>query len=357
MGTFPGEDFFITFSKKRRRMKRITLKDLSEFLSLSTSTVSRALLNDKNISPATREKVLEAAEKMGYRPNAAALNLKYRKSGNIGFVVPEMITPFSSKVLQGIQEILYPLGYQVIITQSDEDPVLERKNLNVLEQFNVDGIILDPCHETYNEEVYTKIMERGTPMVFFDRIPGKSTHASKVVVNDYISSSLVVEHLISTGRKRIAHIRGPETIRNAGERAGGYERILKKYRLSDRDLTVQTTGMSFADGKNAVKMLLEKRIPFDGIFAFSDTLAIGAMNHLLSLGIKIPDEVSIASFSGTELATIVHPQLTTVEQPLIKMGNTAAELILEKINDASSAIRTVVLDSRLIYRDSTVTGH
>ncbi|MCS3531351.1 LacI family DNA-binding transcriptional regulator [Chryseobacterium sp. JUb7] len=334
-------------------MKRVTIKDLSKFLSLSTSTISRALLNDKNVNPETQKKVLEAAEKLGYKPNPTALNLKYGESKNIGLVVPEMITPFSSKVLQGIQEILYPLGYRVIITQSDEDPLIERKNLQLLEEFNVDGIIINMCHETYNEEIYKNIIERGTPIVFFDRIPGKSLEVSKVIVDDNIKASLVVEHLINTGKRKIAHIMGPTTIRNVIERANGYKRILTKHHIFNQDLIVETEGMMFEDGKNAVKKLLDKRVEFDSIFAFSDTLAIGAMNYLLSQGVKIPEEVSVASFSGTELATIVHPQLTSVEQPLIKMGSAAAELILEKIKDVSSPNRTILMDTDLVYRAST----
>lgn len=334
-------------------MKRVTIKDLSKFLSLSTSTISRALLNDKNVNPDTQKKVLEAAEKLGYKPNPTALNLKYGESKNIGLVVPEMITPFSSKVLQGIQEILYPLGYRVIITQSDEDPLIERKNLQLLEEFNVDGIIINMCHETYNEEIYKNIIERGTPIVFFDRIPGKSLEVSKVIVDDNIKASLVVEHLINTGKRKIAHIMGPTTIRNVIERANGYKRILTKHHIFNQDLIVETEGMMFEDGKNAVKKLLDKRVEFDSIFAFSDTLAIGAMNYLLSQGVKIPEEVSVASFSGTELATIVHPQLTSVEQPLIKMGSAAAELILEKIKDVSSPNRTILMDTDLVYRAST----
>ena len=335
-------------------MKRITIKDLSKFLSLSTSTISRALINDKNINPETQKRVLEAAKKLGYKPNPTALNLKYGQTKNIGFVVPEMITPFSSKVLQGIQNILYPLGYRVIIMQSDENPLIERKNLEHLEEFNVDGIIINLCHETYNEDVYKKIIDNNIPLVFFDRIPAKSLDVSKVIVDDHIKASLVVEHLIKTGRKRIAHIMGPSTIRNVIERANGYKRILEKHNISNPDLIVQTEGMTFEDGKNAIKKLLDKKVEFDSIFAFSDTLAIGAMNYLLEQNIKIPQDVSIASFSGTELSTIVHPQLTSVEQPLIKMGEKAAELILEKIKDISVSNKTIIMDTELVYRASTV---
>lgn len=335
-------------------MKRITIKDLSKFLSLSTSTISRALLNDKNINPETQKRVLEAAGKLGYKPNPTALNLKYGQTRNIGLVVPEMITPFSSKVLQGIQNILYPLGYRVIITQSEENPLIERKNILLLEEFNVDGIIINLCHETYNEDLYKEIMNRGIPFVFFDRIPSAALNVSKVVVDDNIKASLVVEHLINTGRKRIVHIMGPSTIRNAVEREMGYKRIVTKHNIFDPELIIKTDGMMFEAGKNAAKQLLEKNIEFDSIFAFSDTLAIGAMNYLLEQGIKIPEQVAVASFSGTELATIVHPKLTSVQQPLFKMGEAAAKLMVDAIKDRSATPQTIVMDTELIYRASTL---
>jgi len=334
-------------------MKRITIKDLAKHLLLSTSTISRALLNDTNIHPDTKKKVLDAAEQLGYRPNPTALNLKYGRSKNIGFVVPEMITPFASKVLRGIQSILYPLGYRIIITESDENPLIERKNLLLLEEFNVDGIIINLSHESHNHDLYQEIMDRGTPLVFFDRIPDPSLDASKVMVNDQIKSSLMIEHLLDTGRKRIAHIMGPSTIRNSAERAAGYKRILTKHGIFDPELLIKTEGSTFEHGRIAVQQLLDKKIAFDSIFAFTDTLAIGAMNYLLEQHIKIPEEVAIASFSGTELATIVHPQLTSVEQPLVQMGEIAAGLILEKIKDSEALSRTVVMDAELIYRAST----
>ncbi|WP_431608695.1 LacI family DNA-binding transcriptional regulator [Chryseobacterium sp. 'Rf worker isolate 10'] len=334
-------------------MRRITIKDLSKFLSLSTSTISRALLHDKNVNEETRKRVLDAAEKLGYKPNLTALNLQSGQSRTIGFVVPEMITPFSSSVLKGIQNILYPLGYRIIITQSDEDPLIERKNLQLLEEFNVDAIIINLCHETHNNEVYQNIMDKGTPLIFFDRIPHKSLDVSKVIIDDAIKASLMVEYLIKTGRKRIVHIMGPSTIRNAVERVNGYKRILMKYNIFDENLIIQTDGMTFEHGKKAVKQLLNKDIEFDSIFAFSDTLAMGAMNFLLEQKVRIPDEVAIASFSGTELSTMVYPQLTSVQQPLEKMGEEAAKLALEKIKNSSAPSQSILMDAELVYRAST----
>ncbi|MEJ5106446.1 MULTISPECIES: LacI family DNA-binding transcriptional regulator [Chryseobacterium] len=334
-------------------MKRITIKDLSKFLSLSTSTISRALLHDKNVNEETRKRILDAAEKLGYKPNLTALNLQSGQSKTIGFVVPEMITPFSAKVLKGIQNILYPLGYRIIITQSDEDSCIERKNLQLLEEFNVDAIIINLCHETYNNDIYQHIMKQGTPLIFFDRIPHESLDVSKVIVNDYIKASLMVEYLIKTGRKRIVHMMGPATIRNAMERVNGYKRILMKYNIFDENLIVQADGMTFEHGKKAIKQLISKNIEFDSIFAFSDTLALGAMNYLHEQKIRIPDDVAVASFSGTELSSMVFPQLTSVQQPLEKMGEIAAELALEKIKNNSSPSKCIMMDAELIYRAST----
>lgn len=335
-------------------MKRITIKDLAQYLSLSTSTISRALLNDKNINPDTKNRVIEASKKLGYKPNEAALNLKYGKTKSIGFVVPEMTTPFSAKVLQGIHNILYPLGYKVIILQSDEDPAQEKDNLLLLETFNVDGIIINLCHETYNQDIYQQIIDRGTPLVFFDRIPQNAMDVSKVLVNDYIKSSLMTEHLISCGRKNIVHLMGPSTVRNAVERAEGYKRVLIKHKLYNPQLILKANRVGFDDGRIAAQQLLDSKIKFDSIFAFTDTLAIGAMNYLQEQGIKIPEEVAIASFSGTELSTNVYPQLTSVEQPLIKMGETSAELIIEKIKDNTCPSQTIILDAKLVYRSSTL---
>ncbi|MCJ8165013.1 LacI family transcriptional regulator [Pontibacter sp. E15-1] len=335
-------------------MKRTTIKDLSQYLSLSTSTISRALLNDVHIHPDTKKRVLEAAQKFNYKPNATALSLKYGKTNSIGFVVPEMITPFSAKVLQGVQNILYPLGYKVIILQSDEDPSRERENLLLLETFNVDGIILNLCHETFNQNLYIEIMQRGTPLVFFDRIPATSLDVSKVLVDDHIKASLMVEHLVRIGCRRIAHIMGPATVRNSAERASGYKRILTKHGIFDPELIIKTDGTMFEHGKMAVKKLFDKKIEFDGIFAFTDTEAIGAMNYLLEAGVKVPDEVAVASFSGTELSTNVFPQLSSVEQPLEKMGETAAELVLEKIKDDGAVSKSIVLNAELVYRASTL---
>lgn len=333
-------------------MKHVTIKDIAQHLSISVSTVSRALVDDKNIRKETKEKVLETAKKLGYKPNPVATNLKYGHTNTVGVIVPEMVTPFASRVINGIQEVLYANGIKVIIAESGEDPEKEKENLQLMERFMVDGIIISLCSYKKNREEYLRLQKAEMPMVFYDRIP-HGLDVPQVIVDDYMKSFFLVEHLIRNGRKRIVHIQGPDDVYNSIERVRGYKDALAKFRIPFDDNMLIKSGLTFEDGKNAADRLMEKNIPFDAVFAFTDTLAIGAMNRLREAGKKIPEEVAVASFSGTELSTIVYPKLTTVEPPLYEMGKNAAELILEKIKNPASPNRSVVLNAEIKMRAST----
>lgn len=333
-------------------MKHVTIKDIARYLSVSVSTVSRALMDDKNIRKETKEKVLETAKKLGYKPNPVATNLKYGHTNTVGVIVPEMVTPFSSRVMSGIQEVLYANGIKVIFAESDEDPEKEKENLQLMERFMVDGIIISLCSYKKNKEEYLRLQKAEMPMVFYDRIP-YGLDVPQVTVDDYMKSFFLVEHLIRSGRQHIAHIQGPDDVYNSLERARGYKDALKKFNITFDERMVIKAGLTFEDGKKVADELHERNLTFDAVFAFTDTLAIGAMNRLRELGKKIPEEVAIASFSGTELSTIVYPKLTTVEPPLFQMGKYAAELILEKIKDPASPNRSVVLNADIKMRAST----
>lgn len=333
-------------------MKHVTIKDIAQYLSISVSTVSRALIDDKNIRRETKEKVLETAKKLGYKPNPVATNLKYGHTNTVGVIVPEMVTPFASRVINGIQDILYANGIKVIIAESGEDPKKEKENLELMERFMVDGIIISLCSYKKNREEYLRLQKAEMPMVFYDRIP-HGLDVSQVIVDDYMKSFFLVERLVRSGRKHIVHIQGPDDVYNSVERVRGYKDALRKFHIPFDEKMLLKGGLTFEDGGKMVEKLLERNVLFDAVFAFTDTLAIGAMNRLREFGRKIPEEVAIASFSGTELSTIVYPELTTVEPPLFQMGRNAAELILEKIKNPASPNRSVVLDAEIKLRAST----
>ncbi|WP_337480392.1 substrate-binding domain-containing protein, partial [Prevotella sp.] len=258
----------------------------------------------------------------------------------------------ASQVVAGIQSILYKNNQKVMIAESDENPNRERENLQMMEEFMVDGLIVSICSYKHNVETYRRLAKEGVAIVFYDRIPHGMDDMPQVMVDDNNDSYFMAEHLIRLGRSRIAYLYGPDDVYNAVERAGGYREAMEKFHLYDPQLVVKT-GMTFADGAAAMDSLVRQGIEFDAVYAFTDTLAIGAMNRLRELGRRIPEDVAVAGFSGTELSTIVNPQLTTVEPPLAEMGQRAAELVLEKVRNPKAENRKIVLRTEMKCRAST----
>lgn len=331
--------------------KHVTIKDIARSLCISVSTVSRALTDDKNIRKETRDMVVEEAKRLGYKRNPVAMNLKMGRTNTIGVIVPEMHTPYASQVIGGIQEILYKKNQKVMIAESDENPCRELENLKMMEQFMVDGLIVSLCSYRKNIEMYQQLEEAGMAVVFYDRIP-YGMDVSQVLVEDNVDSYFMVEHLIRLGRMRIAYIQGPDDIYNAYQRGLGYREAMEKFRLFDPSLIVKT-GMTFKDGADAIDRLIYNKVDFDSVFAFTDTLAIGAQNRLRALGKRVPEDIFVASFSGTELSTIVSPRITTMEPPLEEMGRKAAELVMEKINNPETENKMIVLKTTMRGREST----
>lgn len=331
--------------------KHVTIKDIARSLCISVSTVSRALTDDKNIRKETRDMVVEEAKRLGYKRNPVAMNLKMGRTNTIGVIVPEMHTPYASQVIGGIQEILYKKNQKVMIAESDENPDRELENLKMMEQFMVDGVIVSLCSYRKNIEMYQQLEEAGMAVVFYDRIP-YGMDVSQVLVEDNVDSYFMVEHLIRLGRMRIAYIQGPDDIYNAYQRGLGYREAMEKFRLYDPSLIVKT-GMTFKDGADAIDRLIYNKVDFDSVFAFTDTLAIGAQNRLRALGKRVPEDIFVASFSGTELSTIVSPRITTMEPPLEEMGRKAAELVMEKINNPETENKMIVLKTTMRCREST----
>lgn len=332
--------------------RRITIKDVAKHLNLSASTVSRALNDKEGISDETKALIIEAADKLGYKRNPIGSFFRLGITKTVGVMVPEMITPFAAQVVDGIQEILNEHGYRTIIVQSNEDPLRERENLHLLESFMVDGIIVCPCHHSENNNEFVRLQNSGLPIVFYDRLPYR-IDVTHVGVDDYASSFFLVEYLILKGRRKIVYIQGPDHIYNSRERKRGYVDALKKYKIEVDDSLIVKTGMTFDDGKWAIELMKNNNVDFDAVFAFTETLALGAMNRLQEHRVSIPKDVAVCSFSGTVLSTIAFPQLTTVEQPLTEMGRTAAELILEKTAKPRQANKKIILNAKMITRAST----
>jgi DNA-binding LacI/PurR family transcriptional regulator len=333
-------------------MRFVTIKDIARALGLSVSTVSRALNDDNNIRQETRQKVLATAKQMGYMKSPVAMNLKFGYTKTIGVIVPEMTTPYASLVIDGIQNVCYANHYKVVIASSGEDAEKERQSIEIMYQFMVDGIIACRTDNRQNHDLYQSILDRKMPLVLYDRL-SPDLDAPHVGIDDETKAFFLIDHLIRKGRKRIAFIGiDPNIVFNAQKRYNGYRMALERHHITpDPDLVVWANGMSYSDGGVAIDRLLGKSI--DAVFAFTDTLAIGAMNRLTSMGRRVPEDIAVAGFSGTIISSIVNPQLTTVEPPQYAIGQTAARLVLDLINGKQPEKKEVTLDAEIIYRKST----
>ena len=334
-------------------MKYVTIKDIASALGISKSTVSRALSSDtRNVSERTIRRVVEMAQKMRYKKNEMAVNLRSRRAKTIGIVVPEAVTTFYLQFTTAVQRILQPQGYRIILAISDEDFLTERLNFESFDNYRVDGILISSCHHRANLEFYKEYVRRCTPMVFFDRTVA-DLECSSVRSDDYHSAFFLVEHLIYQGYRRILHLAGPDYIRNTSERLRAYRDVLKKHGIDYCPELVVSAGIDEVDGAEAMNRVLDAGIRCDAVFCFTELQALGAKKVLQERAIHIPSEMAIACMSGTKLATLVHPAITAVEQPVEQMAKEAVRLLLAKIENPTAPSETVVLPANMVIRSST----
>lgn len=334
-------------------MRYVTISDIAKALNLSKSTVSRALKGDFiNVSHETQELVRRKAAEMGFRPNISAANLRSRSTHTIGIVIPEIETSFYPKFIETAQAKLKEAGYRVTLAQSNENSNDERDNLNLMIDTHVDGIMLSVCDGNKNKDLYRYIISRGLPLVFFDRhIDG--IEAPQVLSDDYNSSFFLAEELIRKGCKRIIHLKGPDSITNSADRLRGYRDALAKWHIHYDESLVVEGGLTFRDGEITAIELLDKKIPFDAVHAFTEMSLLGAKSIMQSRGMRIPQDVLVACLSGTNLCKMVYPKVTAVEQDAVGMARKTVDIILNLIAGKDVSNEPVFLPAQRIDREST----
>lgn len=341
--------------------KHATIKDIAHELGISKSTVSRALSGGFDVKPETKQAVIEMAEKMHYKPNQYAVNLISQRSKTIGVVVPEFLNSFFPRIIMQIQDFFEKEGFHVLITQSNESAEIERKNLQLLEESMVEGVIISIVHRNKNTEYYKQLIANGTPLVFFNRACS-DVDASMVVIDDYKMAFFAVEHLIvnengASQRRRILHMKGPKDIHSSDNRYMGYRDALKKYGIEmDYSLVIECEEITRQKGYEIMMDRIKKdgdNLSFDAVFGFNDQLAIGALMALKHRGYAIPEQAAIVGFSESQSALLTEPPLSSVAQPLEKMGEVASRLLLNKIENPDCPNETVVLDAILNIRESS----
>lgn len=338
-------------------MAKVTLKKIAETLGLSISTVSKALKDYDDVSPITKAKVKTLADSLNYKPNFMAQSLRNQESKTIGLIIPEIVHHFFASIIAGVIKAAKKKGYLVITLQSGESYEFEKKQIELLLDKNVDGILLSLADNTVDYKHLSNLIESGFPIVLYDKI-SKSVHCSKVVINDQKAAFNATQYLIDSGCKKIAHIRGPLKPQTTIDRFIGYKNALKDNRIEfDKSIVFESPNLSLEDGKRIASEIYKNHKEVDAVFAFTDLTATGVMVGLKELNVKIPEKISIMGFSNWLLTSITSPKLSTVNQPGFKMGKQAFKLLYKEIQNRKAKInvefKTVELPTKLVIREST----
>ena len=352
--------FLVTLWAKSTDMKKgtITLKDISKALNLSISTVSKSLRNSYEISLDTKKIVVEYAAKNNYQPNPIAQGLRKGRSKLIGIVLTNIDNDFFSQVINGIESIAIEKDYTVIISQTHESWKSEVLTVQHLFSRSVDGLIVSLSAETSNIDHFTKLHDKGLPIVFFDRVTDKlDTH--KVISNNFKGAYDATRHLIQNGFKRIAHITSSNHLSITQERLEGYIKALEDNNIPIDEAYIKYCihgGMIREENEHALNELLSLKNPPDAIFTASDRISITTLTLLRRMNIQIPEQIALVGFTNSVSSEIFNPSLTSIVQPAFEMGKVATEMLIQIIESRRPVtdFEKRVLNTKMMIRESSV---
>jgi LacI family transcriptional regulator len=339
-------------------MNNTTLKEIANQLGISITTVSKALKGYSDVSEKTRKTVIELANQLNYTPNSFAVNLRTKESKTIGLIIPTIVHHFFSNVIEGILEEAEKRDYMVIILQSNEKFELEKKQINLLLNKRVDGMLISLSNETGEFNHLNNVLSHNTPLVLFDKI-AKIVDCSKVMINDRKAAYDAVCYLIKKGYKKIAHFRGSYLPQNSIDRFLGYKKALEDNNIPyDPSLVfVCENNDDFKDGYENAKKIINENLNIDAIFAVTDLVAIGIIKYLNEVNISIPNQIAVLGFSNWFMSSVISPTLSTIDQPGFEIGRKSATILFDEINlkknNLPITFQSVELETTLIERETT----
>jgi LacI family transcriptional regulator len=334
-------------------VSNVTLKDVAERAGVDVSTASRALSPDKSslVNPATRRRVVEAAETLGYRVNLQASSLRRGRTGMVGVIVADLSNPFIGPVLRGVANSLGSRDLLPIMTETrDSSEELARICHKLLAQ-RVDGLIIT-AGRYQDRPLLKRVANEVSTVLAVRQLPGSGIPA--ITHDDLAGGGLAAEHLLSLGHTQLAQLMGPNDIWSFESRAIGFREAViaagatcVDIESSDRLPTLEA-GIVFAH-----ELLRQAGPTATAVFAHNDTIAIGALGALREVGIECPRDISIVGYNDVPLTDHLDPPLTTVRLPGYELGHLAAELLVNRIDGAEATTNAVVLTPELIVRAST----
>lgn len=327
---------------------RVTIAQVAERAGVSPTTVSHVLSGKRLVGEATKATVMAAIRELGYRPNAVARNLRTRRSQMVAVVVPDLTNPFYSVLTRGLADTVDAAGYGTYVCNTDGLADRERAFLDDALDRGVDGVVIASVSSTARDEDGPSAM--GTPVVC---VGGAFDHPAVdlVAADDEVGSHAAVAHLIARGSTRIAMIQGPSE--SGAARTAGYRAALEEAGIGFDESLLAHGDWTRQGGHKAMQTLMALEPRPDAVFCANDLTAIGAMDVCRELGLAIPDDVALVGFDDVDAAALVHPSLTTVQNPAYDTGAAAGKLLVSRMSgEYHDKGRTVLLSCPLIPRES-----
>lgn len=330
-------------------IKRPTITDVARLANVSRSTVSHVLNNTRFVEVATRRRVLDAVDQLGYRPNSVARSLTTRRTGTVGMIISDASNHFFSEMLRGVEDVLLPAQYSLTVCNTDE--VLEREAhyLDLLLRHRVDGIIAAATSQRWSALHEAEVQH--TPVVFVDRkYPGME--GAYVGVDNVGGAYLGARHLIEKGYRRIGILAGFQRLSTMVERLAGFRQALHEAQIPLPEEWVAYSTMSIEGGQEALQGILALPERPDAFFINNNLLTVGALTALRTAGLCYPNDVGLVSFDDHPWASIIDPPLTVVRQPSREMGRVAAQVLFDLMNSNGATDTSHVLECELVVRQS-----
>jgi DNA-binding LacI/PurR family transcriptional regulator len=346
-------------SKEKKHQDNNTIVDIAEALKLSPATISRALNNGTYVKAETKKRVLDMAEKLGYRRNLMASSLRSNKTNTIGLIVPRISMSFHSEVTTTIQNKLYKLGYNLIICQSNDSLPIEKELASIMFSYRVDALIVACTLQTEDFSHFDLFVNNNIPLFFYDRVPTKPYKATIIKGDDFRGGYLTTQHLLELGCKRIAHISGPLTSNLYNDRSMGYKKALTQYGIPIDNELIFYQDLTHENARKAMEILFEGENKPDAVFTSNDVSAIAVLEFAREHNIAVPENLKIVGYSNDSRTEIIRPSITTVEQFPRLVGAKVVEEVIKQLTDKANEVQTSVQNEittiavQLIRRMST----
>ncbi len=337
------------------RHKEVTIYDIADKLNVSIATVSRALKDDKVVNKKTKKKIFDLAEKMNYRSNRFASNLRNPKTETIGVIVPRLNSNFMSSVIAGIESVANSEGYNLIISQSSEEVEKEIASAKIMFNNRIDGLLVSLAYDTEDISHFNIFHKKNIPLIFFDRVKDQQ-HYTNIVIDNKKAAYDATTHLIEQGCKNIAHVTAIPKQNVYKDRLDGYQQALADNKIKFNEKNIIISNLSMEAGSTAKEAIMQMKTLPDGVFVANDNCAVGCMLALKQAGVHIPEDIAFVGFNNDPVSKVIEPNLTTINYPGYEMGEVATRNLINHLNGKAvmNITSTIILRSEIIIRESSL---